>query len=264
MVNVRRIIELIVLLITIYLLWMTLRWLVLPHLKIFPYIPPEALWAGLYNGIAAGATAAFWMVLTAIICLWIVWRLVKMFIPDNILGIPLGSAITGSTPFREFEQAGIFRLFDEILDVIMRFMPFKETIKGLWAACQNFYRTSLSFVFSKLRREYDVTAAVQGRFGAPGSGGAPTINFSGKTAYDGPDSDPDVIRGDADEQDMHRDVDDVYLQCVDENRIATDADASAGDRLRIAVRNSTVRAMCGAKKMKTYATLMSYRDLTLS
>jgi len=247
--------------VTIYVLWMTLRWLVLPHLKIFPYIPPEALWAGLYNGVAAGATALFWIVLTAIVCLWIVWRLVKMFVPDNILGIPLGSAITGSTPFREFEQAGFFRFFDELLSVLLRFMPFKDTLKGIWRACQNFYRNSLSFVFSKLRREYDVADMIEGRFGRPGGGGRKTVNFYDKAPGQGADDDPDGAGGTADEQDMRREVEDMYLQCVDENRLAADADASTGDRLRVAIRNSTVRAMCGAKKMKSYATLMSYRDL---
>ena len=254
MMNVRRIIELIVLLVTIYLLWMTLRWLVLPHLKIFPYIPPEALWVNLYNIAAGAATAVFWIVLTFIVALWIAWRLIKMFVPDNILGIPLGSAITGSTPFREFEQAGIFRFLDEILDVIMRFAPFKETLKGLWKACQNFYQRSLGYVFSKLRREYNVTDALSGR----GSGGRQAFNFA---PQDGPDGDPDAGGGSPEEQAMRRDVTDTYLQCLEENRIAVDPDASSGDRIRVAIRNSTVRAMCGAKKINTYATLMSYRDL---
>ena len=259
--NVRRIIELIVLCITIYLLWMTLRWLVLPHLKVFPYIPPEALWVNLYNIAAGSATAVFWIVLTFIVALWIAWRLIKMFVPDNILGIPLGSAITGSTPFREFEQAGIFRFFDEILVVILNFAPFKETLKGLWRACQNFYQRSLSYVFSKLRREYNVTDALTRAAGGSGAGGRQTFGFN-FAPQEGPDGDPDDAGGGSpEEQAMRRDVTDTYLQCLEENRIAVDPDASSGDRMRVAIRNSTVRAMCGAKKINTYATLMSYREL---
>jgi hypothetical protein len=141
-------------------------------------------------------------------------------------------------------------------------MPFKDTIKGLWGACQTFYRRSLSFVFSKLRREYKIDYVINDA-GKGGSNDSQSVKFSEKTPYENPDSDPDAISGSADEQSIYRDVEDTYLQCVDENRIATDADASKGDRLRIAIRNSTVRAMCGAKKIKTYTTLMSYRDLTL-
>lgn len=263
MVNFNRVIQWIVVGISLYLLWATLRWIVLPHLKIFPYIPPEALWVNAYNVLAAFATAAFWMVLAFLIALWAVWKVVKKFVPYTIMGIPFGKKILRSSPLREFTDAGIIPLIDDIykalVDMFIKFVPFKTTLKAIWAACQKFYRNSLSYVFKNIRTEYRIDEILDKERNRKRKRHDVTIPEKGP--YEPDDEDPEDAAATADENLMRKEVEDDYLQCVDESTIAVAPDATATDRAYAAVRNGATRTMCGMRKMRTYATLMEYREL---
>ena len=55
--NFLYILHLMVAFIAIFLFWQVARWLVLPHLQIFPRIPPNPLWEGAYSALVAAAMA---------------------------------------------------------------------------------------------------------------------------------------------------------------------------------------------------------------
>lgn len=263
MVNYKRMIQWIVIGITLYLLWATLRWIVLPHLKIFPYIPPEALWVNAYNVLAAVGTAVFWMVLAFMIALWAVWKVVKLYVPYTIMGIPFGKKILRSSPLRDFTDAGIIPLIDDIfkalVNMFVKFVPFKATLRAIWAACQKFYRTSLSYVFKNIRTEYRIDEILNREKNRKRK--RQSVTLADKGPYEPDDEDPEDAAETADENLMRKEVEDDYLQCVDESTVAVAPDATVTDRVYAAARNGTARTICGMRKMRTYANLMEYREL---
>lgn len=249
MANVyQRGIRAIVLYITIYLLWFFLRWLVLPHLKIFPYIPPQSVLVPAYNTVAYVATMIFHYILAFLIAIYIAWFIIKTYVPKRILFFKVRSRILAIEPFPSLTQAGILPFMDEIRKIIISLLPFKERLKRLWSATRTFFNTSIKHVLVNIRRDVVLSAPNLFKDGDGDVGDE-----------DDADEDANAVPT-ADQALQDRETDELYQQCLEENTTPVPADASFADRLFISAQNSGVRASCGIRRLQAYSNMMNYQE----
>lgn len=249
--NIFRMIELMLVFVVAYLLWAILRWTVLPHLKVWPYIPPQAFWTSGYNIVAGAATAVFHWVLAFIVFIYIVWKIINTVVPAWVLFIPLRSIFLAIPPFPQFTKAGIFDLLDRIVKIIFSAMPMKQRIISLGQAFQSFFNKSIYYVINNLKREitvkFNATAPrLEGAFRSSGSGGSGEASRAvGQT--------PDEIL-------QEKEVAEQYQQCLDENILPVGPEMGSMEKAMVMARNSATRSTCGLKKMQTYFNLLSFKD----
>jgi len=237
-----RMIHLAVLFITIYLLWAILRWTVLPHLKVFPYIPPQSILVPAYNTLAAIATAFFHWILAILVCIYIVWYIINTYVPEMILFFPVRSMLLAIEPFPALTKAGILPYMDKIRKILFSVMPFKARLKATWSATQEFFDTSIRHVLESLRTEVHI---------APPN---ISLGISSSAAAAEAAKTPD-------QRMQEQEADELFQQCLEENTTPVDADATIGDRLYAATQNSSVRTICAVRRLQTLASTASYRDL---
>lgn len=237
-----------VLFLTIYLLWFFLRWLVLPHLKIFPYIPPQSVLVPAYNAVAFAATAIFHYILAFLIFIYILWYLINKFVPKKILFFKVRSRILAIEPFPSLTKAGILPFMDEIRKIFISLMPFKQRLRRLWTATRTFFNTSIKHVLVSLR--HDITIGAKSQYN----------KYVPKSAFDDDEEDDagDVPAVDRPLQD--RETEEQYQQCLEESTTPVPADASFADRLFIATQNSGVRTSCALRRLQTYSNMLSYQE----
>ena len=241
MMGFMRRIHLAVLFITIYLLWAILRWTVLPHLKIFPYIPPQAILVPAYNILAGAATAVFHWVLALLVFIYVLWYLINKYVPETILFFPVRSVILAIEPFPSLVKAGIIPYFDKLRRIIFSIMPFKQRLRSTWSATQEFFDTSIRHVLVSLRNEVHI---------AP-----PNISLSVSRSAAAAEA-----AKTPDQRMQDQEAEEIFQQCLEENTTPVDADASIGDRLYAATQNSSVRTICAIRRLQTLANVVSYRD----
>lgn len=238
-----------VLFITIYLLWFFLRWLVLPHLKIFPYIPPQSVLVPAYNTVAYVATMIFHYILAFLIFIYILWFLINKFVPKKILFFKVRSRILAIEPFPSLTKAGILPFMDEIRKILISLLPLKERFRRLWSATRTFFNTSIKHVLESIR--YDVVLNAPKMF--KGSDG-------GADAFADDDDDDADEPPSVDQPLQDRETDELYQQCLEENTTPVPADASFADRLFIATQNSGVRTSCAIRRLQTYSNMLNYQE----
>ena len=238
-------IHLAVLFITIYILWAILRWIVLPHLKVFPYIPPQAVLVPAYNILTAIATAIFHWVLAILVCIYIIWYIINTYVPEMILFFPVRGMLLAIEPFPALTRAGILPYMDKIRKILFSVMPFKQRMQSTFTATQEFFDTSIRHVLLSLRSEVHI---------AP-----PNINIS--TSSSSASAAAAAASQTPDQRYQDQESDELFQQCIEENTTPVEPDATLGDRLYAATQNSGVRTICAVRRLQTYANIISYRDL---
>lgn len=234
-----RAIDVMVLFIAAYLLWAILRWAVLPHLKVFPYIPPQAFWVNLYSAAAGAATAVFHWVLMGLFCIWVVWFIIKNFIPAWILFIPLRMILLAIPPFPQLEAAGILPLIDKVFWLIVSTLPLKDRLVGAGRAFQEYISTSMWYVIDGVRGF---------------TTGPPPNRPPSERSPPPPSQEPDHEFRD-------KETEEEYSACIEENTQTIYPEMTGLEKAQAMAKNSGVKATCSLKKLESMSRMLQYRDL---
>lgn len=228
-------ITLIILFIVIYLLWMILRWFVLPHMKIFPYIPPQFIWTTAYGAVVYAATAVFHWILMALAIIYILWIIIKNYVPN--FPIPFKTILLNMPPFKPLEDAGVLPFIDRLVDILLSSDRFGTRIRNAANAFADFVKGSVSFIFSN----------------------APMPKRQGSSAPSGAGADTGGD-GEAVASGEKQQIEDENDRCIEENTKVLPRDASGTERAKAMVENQKMRIDCRLKTLQAYTNLMNYRD----
>ena len=256
-----KILHLMVAFICIFLLWMLARWLVLPHLQIFPKLPPYPLWEGAYGAVLIAATAVFWIVVCLILFLYVVYKVIEAFVPNlDFPPIRIKDMILGLTPFREMRESGLVALFDNIFfNLIPVPKPIKAKLKDIFFAFRDYLHQSFGFtksimeeigapVVNKLREGTDkITSGIKTVATTAVKNTATGIKDIGKNAV-APLA-PEAVE-ELPTDPVARMIEEQYRRCVNEKQTNVSEDLPALSRAKLTLINTTQTTKCKIEKMK--------------
>lgn len=236
--NLFLIIDYIVLFIVIYLLVMIGRWFVLPHLKVFPNIPPQWLWTSIVGVIMYAFNAIFHYILMALLIIYIIWMIIKLFVPN--FPIPIKRILLRMPPFYQLDKAGILPLIDRVRRLIFSTMTLSERVKGAGSAIGGFLASSTTYTLNKLGMD------------------VPRIPYTGvppppqKQRKERKPSKKQILARKIAENESQQ----AYLQCIEESLIPITASMSDEEKKAASVRNQQNTALCKVDQIGTYSTIM--------
>lgn len=236
-----------------YLFWFICRWFVLPHLKIFPYIPPMWLWTTLYGIFVYVMNWIFlWIILYLIIC-YVSWIFIRESIPD--FPIPLQSILLDMAPWKPLTNAGVLQFIDKLVRIVFSRDAIRTRARKAATATADFLKSS--FVYLQREIGYRKNGGVK-----------PDANRIIKTDpqyKDVPQEPPKrkvTVRRSTKpspfENDEMKQINDEYLQCVEQRSVPVYSGQGLETAQAIA-KNKTVSIMCKLNMMKTYSNLMYNR-----
>jgi len=275
------VLRLMVAFLAIFIFWQVARWLVLPHLQIFPRIPPNPIWEGIYSVILAAATSVFWICVCLILFLYALYKIIEWYVPNLVFPpIPIKDMILGMTPFREMRESGLVRLFDRVIfDILLSFNPLKQRLIDMVDAFGEYLRNSFSFtkqiltelgkpVVDKVYTKLDSTlVSVTGAVTSTAAGivknttaGAKSIatNLVSDTLpapeEEYPDRKMDKILS-QEEQFVEKE----YQQCLIERQKPIVESMSGLQKATALTQNSVASTICKAKKVQQMFKLFEYK-----
>lgn len=274
------VLRLMVAFIAIFLFWQVARWLVLPHLQIFPRIPPNPIWEGIYSVFVAAATSVLWICICLILFLYAVYKIIEWYVPNLVFPpIPIKDMILGMTPLREMRESGLVRLFDRIIfDIILSFNPLKQRLRDMVDTFGEYLRNSFAFtkqiltelgkpvvdkVYTKLDKTLDgVTGAVTSTASSivkNTTAGAKSIatNLVSDT-LPAPEEEYSDRKMDIPTQE-ERFVEKEYQQCLIERQKPIVESMSGLQKASAMTQNGVASTICKAKKVQQMFKLYEYK-----
>lgn len=237
--NFFKIIDYIIIFIVIYLLVMIGRWFVLPHLKVFPNIPPQWLWTSVVGVILYIFNAIFHYIIMALIIIYILWIIIRKFVPN--FPIPIRRILLRLPPFRPLEQAGILPLMDRVRKVFFSHLPISQRLMNAGEAIGLFLASSTTFIMNK--------------FGMK----VPIIPMGGQSADNlQPHKERKLSREEQAKQDAEdREVRESYLQCIEESIIPITPTMTKSEKEANAFRNQQNTLICKIDQMRNYSRILA-------
>ena len=238
-----QVIKIMILFIVGYLFFQIGRWIVFPHLKIFPYIPPTFIWTTLYSIVVYIANAIFHWILIALIIIWIIWHIIKDYMID--FPIPLKTILLNLSPFKPLENAGVFGLMDNVKGILTGGGSPKDRFFQAGSTIGDFLSASGQYILSSAR---DLTGGTSGK----------TININlsgGNTSEGAPPADNGFFT-----TDETRQIDQEYERCILEENIPIYPEMSRFEQLVATTKNNNYALKCRLKTFDAYKNLIEYRD----
>lgn len=226
-----RLIDLIFLFIVIYLLVLVGRWFIFPHLKVFPNIPPQGLWKNVVGLAMYVATAIFHYIVIALVIIYIIWIIIKKFVPN--FPIPFKLILLRMPPFYPLEKAGVLPLIDRMRQIIFSTWPLPKRLIESGKAFGQFAAKSTSFVFSTL--------------GIP----APQTRYTSAPQKQAPEKESPFTDAET------REIQESYLQCIEESTFQITPEMTESEKKKIGLKNQGNAAMCKLQMMSTYSRIMA-------
>lgn len=229
-------------------IWFNLvSFLRLPHLRVFVYaLEPQVLIMGVWQKVRAVLLIIFGIVMAFIACMYVVWRIIKKYVPN--FPIPLKMIFLKIPPLPQLERAGLFAFIEGVLNALGHFYNPPAALTGLLHTFRNFMRlntwrvlqtigvanniqqlTSAStYNVNTYKGEYDRVEAEKR-----------AAQERGKIAGESPFTASQYLR-----------VDEEYVQCVEENTIPVSEDMSKSERKEIIDKNTSARVSCQMNGIK--------------
>lgn len=231
--------------IVVYVLWMTLRWLVLPHLRIFPYIKPQWLWVTMYNIFCYVMNMIFFWIILFLLIVYITWLIIRR-LPN--FPIPIKRMLLRMSPWRPLAEAGVLPLIDDIRKIIFSADGFERRLTRTAEAFGNFFDKSFSFLAKLVRAKANNTPEPD------------NITFNNrednglvvKPVRKG------VNQGTSYEQEEVDQIQDDYLQCLEEGVVPV-YDNMGFETAKAIAQNQTNSTMCKIQSFTTYSNVLNNR-----
>lgn len=280
--NFLYILHLMIAFIAIFLFWQVARWIVLPHLQIWPHIPPHPIWEGLYSAMIAAATAVLWICVCLILFLYVLYKIIEWYVPNiSFPPIPIKDIILGMTPFREMRESGLVALFDRIFfNLIPVVKPIREKLRDIFDTFGEYLRNSFGFtkqiltelgkpvvdkVYTKLDQTYTgvttgVTTAVSNVVSNTTSGvkSIATNMVSDTLPSEGEEREQkkeDYNLSSQEEKFMEKE----YQQCLIERQQPITDEMGGIQKASAIAKNSLASSICKAKKVQKMFKLYEYK-----
>lgn len=248
--NIKRAIWIAIMFVVGFTYFMIVRYVRLPHLKVFIYaLPPHGLFVGIYNAIKGILVKVFGIIFGLFIALtgvnWVIKKIKFKFIRNLLQKIP---------PLPILRKFGIFDLIEGMFRVIFSMMPFHRRITeggkifGRYIARNTTEFMNLLGVERKLQ---NIKKNIQDQANA--------INpVSGITQKEEPSRQESMQRNknlpDSPlfENSQFRKIDDEYKQCIEENIISPSPDMNTAEMQGINARNTVSRIVCKSQYLNSY------------
>lgn len=219
----RKVIDMMVLFIVIYLLVMIGRWFVLPHLKVFPNIPPSWLWNSVVGVILAICTAIFHYIVIALVIIYIIWIIIKKFVPN--FPIPFKKILLRMPPFRPLERAGILPLIDDVRKILFSVMPLSDRVEKAGRSIGRFLSRSFGFVM--------------------GMAGIKVGGVASPSRRQKVSEEDDSALSPAEELEVQQ----AYLQCIEESITPITPEMTTMEKQKLALTNQQNSVICKLRQL---------------
>lgn len=261
--------------ITYFLIWQIARWGVLPHVQIFPYIPPNTIWETLYSIFITIATFIFWFGVLLIIFLYCVYLFVILIL--RFIAIPFGAIIAeillNITPLKDLRDLGLIDLIESLLQIIFSFKPFGQRFTDFFKALFTFLlrATGLDLFINNRKQELKKSSQEETNDGETpkpndendedyeevNGDGADGANGEEKKDKNSTVSPPLDIGGNTDEERL---VQANYEKCYIENYIPITDDMSSWEKMKTSQKNSVNSSKCGIQLIKDKTKIESMKQ----
>jgi hypothetical protein len=239
--------------IVVYLLWFIGRWLVLPHLRIFPYIEPMWLWTTLYGIFAYIMNWIFLWILLYLIIVYITWIIIKNYVPD--FPIPFQSILLGSPPWQPLERAGVLPLIDRLRSVFVSTRSLEWRLRTAGTAVGEFFDKAFQYIHQYTAAKVqgkETPSNVDYRNGNPSQNNNSNSNIPKnavrKSSRPSPYEDDEVTQ-----------VQDEYLQCIEEESQPIYKDMEGLEKAQAITRNESAIVNCRIRSLRSYSKLVNNR-----
>lgn len=278
--NFMKILRYMIAFIIVFVAWQIGRWIVLPHLQIFPYIPPNPLWEGLYSIILSIASQVFAYIVLFLLILWVLYLIIDNFLrwifpPFSII---IAEILLAMTPFREIRESGLKRLFDNIFFSIIPIPKrVSEKVKDVARALAEYLYSSLGFTgeilnellgspIAKARRKIrEKKAELEGDIKETISGVGTSITKETGMISDAifksdplPENQEKKKETSSTASREEQYLEKKYEQCLIERNKPYTEDMSGLDRAKVALSNSVNNTICSAQKIKDKLQISQY------
>lgn len=241
--------------IVVYLFWFITRWFVLPHLRIFPYIPPVWFWTTLYGVFVYIMNWLFlWIILYLIIC-YVSWVIIRRVIPN--FPIPLKDIILDMEPWNSLSRARILQFIDKLVGVFVSLDTIDKRAYKAANAIADFLKSSYEY----LRKEIGYRTGKSPTKPDPNK----VMKPDNKYAYPVPPEPPKKkntvrrsVKPSPFENDEQKQILDEYLQCVEENSVPVFPNMGV-ETAQAILKNRSASTICKLNMTKTYSNLMFNR-----
>lgn len=248
--NIRRIVWLAVMFVVGFTYFMIVRFVRLPHLKVFIYaLPPHGLFVGIYNIIKGILVKVFGLIFGVFIALtgvnWVIGKIPIKFIRKLLRKIP---------PLPILKRFGIFDLIEGMFRVIFSVMPFHRRITeagkvfGRYIATNTTEFMGLLGVERKLQR---IKQSIKDQANA--------LNPVSIITQKEQPSRQELLQRNKNlpdsplfENSQYRKIDDEYKQCIEENLISPSPDINIAEMQGINARNTVSRIVCKSQYLNSY------------
>jgi hypothetical protein len=214
---------------TYFTVWLICRILILPHIFIFPYIPPHPIWLSLYKVAISAGVALYMFSIYLMIFLFITYVILDKIIrwilfPISYIFVEI---ILNLTPFKEFRQLGIVDLFYDLSGIIF--------------STKSFTQRFVDF-FKSLGRFLLVAIGLKGRIETVQKN--VKVNLENKEKNEEKPYDFGGIRF----QDAYKQ--NKYEKCFAENYKQLTDNMSSLEKIKTKVNNARVSSLCSLKQFK--------------
>ena len=103
----------------------------------------------IYNALFQACFFTFAIVVTLLVVLYIVYCFIRLYVPIEILLIPIRKPLLNMTPFIEFQKSGVFPLFDNTSNALTPNMPMPEKAHVFFTGLSDYMKTSIEEIFTK-------------------------------------------------------------------------------------------------------------------
>ena len=228
------------------------RIIVFEHLEVFlKGLPPTQLWHPIMRLVFSIINSMFHWILLFLVIMYIIYLLIKMYVPNIWPILPLKNILLAITPLYELRRAGVFGLFDAVVGIIFSTSSIPDRFRRLGRAFGRFL-AGPAFLLRDNAKQVVVGKDMNSSENAKREQAEDqfTDDTEGEPTYESSSSPAE-----------NRYIQKEYQQCISESYITPTEDMSNEEKAIVTVRNNTSKIICDVKKIQSYGTIMSSKFL---
>lgn len=259
--------------------WFFGRLMVLPAVdKIFPNLPPVPVVRGIYTIVLEALKAVFHYILIFLLIMYVIYCIIRAFVPAFILFIPLKQPLLDLTPLYELRVSGIFPLMDRVVEIIFSSMPFTQRIMRALQAIGKFMASSVGYIFgqlnfvkialnqklSEMTGRYSSSTQISRSTSTPKKSGTVQSRSQALKQKRDPNSTDPLMDAEGGVEPTFKPnyskkgniyVENEYQRCIEKNYKEITPDMSMTNRLQATISNNNTSITCNVQKLKHYSNI---------
>ena len=242
------IIKLMVLFVTIYIIWQIIRYtlMLMPSLGFNNYFDNVVVNVG-YAGLMSVCNMIFHWIIACLLVIYIVWWVIKTFVPEWVLFIPLRMIFLAIPPFPPLTDAGILPLYDNLVHIVLSNDGPKERLVRFFKTVTGFLITGTEFVVGPLGEN------IKAKMNEPNNNGTNSTNkTSNNNNNNNGGNGVDSTNG---KQFLQMQED--YLKCIEEGTTPIDsANSTWVDQIQQKINNNNTSMQCRLQTLSHVANII--------